>query len=86
MDDTSATAPTTAEAAVQADLKRRDALDHQTNRLEASDGAVHIDTSELSLEEVVDAVVARVVEAGLLGEGSGPAAGSGPEQATGPTG
>ena len=53
------------EAVVEQDLKRRDALDHQTNRLVASDGAVHIDTDELTLDEVIAVVLALVQEAGL---------------------
>jgi cytidylate kinase len=68
-----------AEAAVHADLRRRDALDHQTNPLQVSDGAVHIDTSDLSLEEVVDVVVGLVASAGLLGQSDVSANGSAPE-------
>jgi CMP/dCMP kinase len=59
---TGASAPT----AVEDDIRRRDALDNQTNRLEASDGAVHLDTSELTLEQVVHEVVALVQQAGLV--------------------
>jgi CMP/dCMP kinase len=59
------------EAAVHEDLTRRDALDNQTNRLEASDGAVHIDTDDLTVEQVIDRVVALVREAGLLDATSG---------------
>jgi cytidylate kinase len=54
---------------VQADLRRRDALDNQTNRLQVSEGAIHIDTSDLSLDEVVAAVVDLVRGAGLASEG-----------------
>jgi cytidylate kinase len=50
---------------VQADIRRRDALDNQTNRLQVSEGAIHLDTSDLTLQEVVDAVVALVRDAGL---------------------
>jgi cytidylate kinase len=50
---------------VQADLLRRDALDNQTNALEVSDGAIHIDTSDLTLEQVVEQVVLLVHRAGL---------------------
>jgi len=52
-------------AEVQAALEHRDALDSQTNRLQASDGAVHIDTSELTLPEVVAEVIALAEAAGL---------------------
>ncbi len=41
-------------------LARRDALDSQTNPLKPSEGAVHLDTSDLTLEQVVAAVVAMV--------------------------
>jgi cytidylate kinase len=51
--------------AVQADLRRRDMIDSQTNKLEASQGAVHLDTSDMTLAEVVDAVVELVRAAGL---------------------
>ena len=51
---------------VQRDLRRRDALDSQTNRLEVSEGAVHLDTSDLSLDEVVGAVVDLARTAGLV--------------------
>jgi cytidylate kinase len=50
---------------VAADLARRDALDSQTNRLAASDGAIHLDTSDLLLPEVVDTVVDLARAAGL---------------------
>ncbi len=43
--------------AVQAALIQRDKRDGQTNKLAASDNAVHIDTSDLSLEQVVAVVV-----------------------------
>lgn len=51
---------------VKADLARRDALDAETNRLAATDGAVHLDTSELTLDEVVAAVVDLARTAGLV--------------------
>jgi cytidylate kinase len=54
---------------VQADLRRRDALDSQTNKLEVSEGAIHLDTSDLTIDEVVAAVVALVRAAGLVSEG-----------------
>ena len=41
---------------VLASLMRRDALDSRTNQLVAADGAVHLDTSDLTLDEVVDVV------------------------------
>lgn len=46
-------------------LATRDERDNQTNTLRASRGAVHLDTSQLDLDQVVAAVVALVVEAGL---------------------
>lgn len=46
-------------------LRARDQRDSQTNPLQASDGAVHLDTSHLSLDQVVQAVV-RLVEASGL--------------------
>ncbi|MCW2600648.1 MAG: cmk [Frankiales bacterium] len=60
------TASAEATAAVGRDLVRRDSLDNQTNRLTASDGAVHLDTSDLTLEEVVQAIVRLVREAGMV--------------------
>jgi cytidylate kinase len=60
--------PGEVERAVAHALATRDALDHQTNKLEASDGALHLDTSDLSLDQVVDAVVRLVMGAGLVGE------------------
>ncbi len=56
-------------AAVSRALATRDALDNQTNRLEASDGAVHLDTSDLTIDEVVERIVALVKAAGLLEAG-----------------
>ena len=53
------------EAAVRAALQARDALDSQTNRLAASEGALHLDTTALSLGQVVDAVVELAFAAGL---------------------
>lgn len=53
------------ELKVAADLARRDALDARTNVLAVSDGAVHFDTSDLTLDEVVDVVVDLVRVAGL---------------------
>jgi cytidylate kinase len=54
---------------VQADLRRRDELDSQTNKLEVSEGAIHLDTSDLTLDEVVAAVVSLVKGAGLIDDG-----------------
>jgi cytidylate kinase len=55
----------TLRSVVEAALRRRDALDNQTNKLEVSDGAIHLDTTELSLTQVVQAVVRLAEEAGL---------------------
>lgn len=52
-------------AAVRAALLARDARDNQTNTLEASEGAVHLDTTDLSLDEVVTAVLDLAERAGL---------------------
>lgn len=48
-------------------LLKRDSRDHQTNALVPSGGAVHLDTSDLNLEQVVDAVAALARAAGLVG-------------------
>jgi cytidylate kinase len=53
-------------ANVEAQLMSRDRRDNQTNRLEPSGGAVLLDTSDLALDQVVDAVVGLVIEAGLV--------------------
>lgn len=45
---------------VERDLQRRDGLDNQTNKLEVSEGAVHLDTSDLMLDQVIDAIVELV--------------------------
>ena len=58
--------PEALQHAVQAALQRRDAIDSQTNKLEVSDGAVHLDTTELSLRQVIDAVVEMARAAGLI--------------------
>jgi cytidylate kinase len=50
---------------VERSLAQRDALDSRTNRFEPTEGAVHLDTSDLSLDQVVMAVVALVEQAGL---------------------
>lgn len=50
-------------------LHSRDAQDDKTNRLEPSDGAVHLETSSLTFVQVVAEVIALVRSAGLLGEG-----------------
>jgi len=51
---------------VQRALLARDSRDEQTNRLEPSDGAVHLETSDLTFAEVVADVLALVRQAGLL--------------------
>lgn len=53
------------ESAVAEAISARDALDHQTNRLEVSDGAVHLDTTHMTLDQVVGAIVRLVEAAGL---------------------
>lgn len=51
-----------AAGAVEADLARRDRYDSSRSEspLKAADGAVHLDTSDLSIDEVVDRIVAMV--------------------------
>jgi len=53
---------------VQQALLARDARDTKTNPLKPSEGAVHLETSELTFPEVVAEVVALVRDAGLLDE------------------
>ncbi len=60
------TAPAEIERLVGADLARRDALDGETNPLSPSHGAHYLDTSDLDVSEVVDALVTLVRAAGLL--------------------
>lgn len=50
---------------VAAALRGRDSIDNQTNRLDASEGAVRLDTSDLTLDEVVARVVQLAERAGL---------------------
>lgn len=58
-------------AAVAADLARRDALDRGrvASPLAAADGAVHLDATSLSVEQVVAAVLGLVHQAGLVAAG-----------------
>ena len=60
--------PSQVEALVQADLERRDALDsaRAASPLRLADDAVHLDTSDLSREEVVQALLSLVRAAGLV--------------------
>ncbi len=51
------------EAAAGGALERRDALDSRTNPLEPADGAVVIDSTDLSLEEVLDRALEVVAAA-----------------------
>lgn len=53
---------------VRAALSRRDGLDSQTNKLEVSDGAVHLDSSDLTLDQVVAEII-RLVEQELGSDG-----------------
>jgi cytidylate kinase len=50
---------------LEAALLARDHRDNQTNRLAPSGGAVLLDTSDLTLDQVVDAVVELAAQAGL---------------------
>ena len=47
------------------EITARDRRDNQTNELSPSGGALHLDTSDLTLEQVVDTVVELVRTAGL---------------------
>lgn len=49
----------------QSEILARDARDNQTNKLQASTGAIYLDTSDLTLDQVVEAVVGFVDAAGL---------------------
>ncbi|MCW2671417.1 MAG: cmk [Frankiales bacterium] len=50
---------------IQTALETRDARDNKTNALRPSGGALHLDTSELSIDQVVAALVDLVRTAGL---------------------
>jgi len=50
---------------VTQDLQRRDAQDSQTTALVASDGAVHIDTTSMTLDDVVATIIDMVRASGL---------------------
>lgn len=52
-------------SSTQAALVARDARDNQTNTLAPSGGAVHLDTSDLTLDQVVAAVAQLAVDAGI---------------------
>jgi cytidylate kinase len=58
-------------AQVARELARRDGLDSQTNKLEVSEGAVHLDTSDLTLVQVVAVLLHLVREAGLAPDQAG---------------
>ena len=53
---------------VAAQLRERDTRDNETTRLAASDGALHVDTSDLDLPAVIDLVVCLAQEAGLTSD------------------
>ena len=55
-------------AATKHALLARDQRDTQTNVLKPSGGATHLDTTHLALDEVVEAVVSLVRQAGLVAE------------------
>jgi cytidylate kinase len=52
-------------SATHGELTARDRRDNQTNQLSPSSGAIHLDTSDLTLEQVVDEVVALVRNTGV---------------------
>jgi len=57
--------------AVAADLARRDRTDTRATPLEAVAGAVHVDATDLTAQQVVDVVLALAVDAGLAPPPSG---------------
>ena len=60
-------------AATREALTRRDSVDNRTNALAAAAGAVVVDATELTLEQVIEAVAGIVIHAA---EGSAPDAAS----------
>ena len=60
-------------AATREALTRRDSVDNRTNTLEAAPGAVVVDATELTLEQVIDQVAGIVIHAA---QGSAPNAAS----------
>jgi cytidylate kinase len=58
-------------AAVARSLILRDSLDSMTNKLQVSEGAVHVDTSDLTLDQVVAVLRRLVAAAGLQERGPG---------------
>jgi CMP/dCMP kinase len=60
-------------AATREALTRRDSVDNRTNALEAAAGAVVVDATELTLEQVIEAVAGIVIH---TAEGSAPDAAS----------
>ena len=60
-------------AATREALTRRDSVDNRTNALEAAPGAVVVDATELTLEQVIEAVAGIVIH---TAEGSAPDAAS----------
>lgn len=63
-------------AATREALTRRDSVDNRTNALAAAPGAVVVDATELTLEQVIDKVAGIVIHAVSGGEGSAPDAAS----------
>jgi cytidylate kinase len=51
---------------VERSLQLRDELDSRTNALIATEGAVHLDTSELTVEQVVAQIVSMAEQAGVV--------------------
>ena len=50
---------------MEADLARRDRLDSTVNALRAVDGAVQVDATDLTAQEVVDVVLRLAADAGV---------------------
>jgi cytidylate kinase len=51
---------------VKQSIQLRDELDSRTNALAATEGAVHLDTSELTVEQVVARIVLLAEQAGVV--------------------
>jgi cytidylate kinase len=54
-------------ASVEQSLRLRDELDSRTNSLVATEGAVHLDTSDLTVQQVVAEIVTLAERAGVAG-------------------
>lgn len=55
-------------AVVERALAHRDAVDDRTNALQPTEGALHLDTSDLSVQQVVEVIVALAQRAGVVSD------------------